>query len=202
MLFGSDGQSKRGSVIGIPSEAGAHGHAWPQSHGEVAAIVDAFADRLVRFAFRKLGNRQDAEDAVQDVFVRSFATCCATDRSHHPAVLAVGPYLYRSVANACTDAVRRRNSATSRREEVRVEEILTGADGPAEIVEAAEGLRRAESLLSRLPPEQAEAIRLRVFDGLRLSEIADVMECPVDTVCSRLRYGFQKLRSLAARKEG
>ena len=65
-----------------------------------------------------------------------------------------------------------------------------------EIAQAAEGLRRAESLLSRLPKEQAEAIRLRVFDGLRLGEIAEVLGCPMNTVCSRLRYGFQKLRKL------
>jgi DNA-directed RNA polymerase specialized sigma24 family protein len=47
-----------------------------------------------------------------------------------------------------------------------------------------------------LPKEQAEAIRLRVFDGLRLGEIAKVLGCPMNTVCSRLRYGFQKLRNL------
>jgi RNA polymerase sigma-70 factor, ECF subfamily len=161
----------------------------------VAALVDAYAGRLVRYAFRRLGNYQDAEDVVQQVFVRAFV-----DQSNRQKVSAVGPYLYRSVANACTDLLRRRDCAAVFREEVNAEQLLAGSDGPAEIAQAAEGLRRAESLLAHLPKEQAEAIRLRVFDGLRLGEIAEVLGCPMNTVCSRLRYGFQKLRNIVGGK--
>ena len=186
---------ERGSMADIQSKntesADLRGPTWPQSHSEVATLVDAYAGRLVRYAFRRLGNHQDAEDVVQEVFVRAFV-----DRSNHTKVSSVGPYLYRSVANACTDLSRRRNSSAVFREEVGAEALLAGSDGPAEIAQAAEGLRRAESLLGRLSKEQAEAIRLRVFDGLRLGEIAEVLECPVNTICSRLRYGFQKLRGL------
>jgi RNA polymerase sigma-70 factor (ECF subfamily) len=171
--------------------ADVQGPAWPQSQSEVSALVDAYAGRLVRYAFRQLGDYQEAEDVVQQVFVRAFV-----DRSRHRKVSAVGPYLYRSVANACTDLLRRRSCAAVFREEISIPELLAGSDGPVELAQAAEGLRRAESLLGRLPQEQAEAIRLRVFDGLRLGEIAEVLGCPMNTVCSRLRYGFQKLRSL------
>ncbi len=167
------------------------GPPWPQSHSEVAALVDAYAGRLVRYAFRQLGDYQGAEDVVQQVFVRVFV-----DQSHRRKVSAVGPYLYRSVANACTDLLRRRSCAAVFCEEVGIGELLAGSDGPAEIAQMAEGQRRAESLLRHLPKEQAEAIRLRVFDGLRLGEIAEVLGCPTNTVCSRLRYGFQKLRNL------
>ena len=61
---------------------------------------------------------------------------------------------------------------------------------------AAEELRRAEALLARLPKPQAEAIRLRVCDELRLEQIAGLLGCSVNTVASRLRYGFRKLRRL------
>jgi len=164
---------------------------WPQSQSEVSALVDAYAGRLVRYAFRRLGDYQDAEDVVQQVFVRALV-----ERSGHRAVSTVGAYLYRSVGNACLDLLRKRNSAAVMREKVGREEAAEGSDDPAEIAQAAEGLRRAESLLARLPQEQAEAIRLRVFDGLPLNEIAEVLGCPLNTVCSRLRYGFQKLRRL------
>ncbi|MGO9111722.1 MAG: RNA polymerase sigma factor [Thermoguttaceae bacterium] len=165
--------------------------AWPQSRGEFATLVEAYAERLARFAFRQVGNRQDAEDVVQDVFVRAFA-----DRSKRKEISAVGPYLYRSVANACTDLQRKRNCSAVPREEVDMSQLLGKSDQPREAVQAAEALRRAEALLGRLPKEQAEAIRLRVFDELRLREIAEVVGCSTDTVCSRLRYGFQKLRSM------
>jgi RNA polymerase sigma-70 factor (ECF subfamily) len=112
----------------------------------------------------------------------------------------VGPYLYRSVANACTDHVRKRSRAAVFREEVGIDEVLSGRDDPHAQAQAADELRRAAQLLRRVPEEQAEAIRLRVFDGLRLNEIADVVGCSVNTVCSRLRYGFQKLRDIVAEK--
>ena len=186
---------KRGSMVDVQHQktesADSQGPAWPQSQSEVAALVDAYSGRLVRYAFCQLGDYQAAEDVVQQVFVRAFV-----DQSNRKKVSAVGPYLYRSVANACTDLLRRRDCAAVNREEISTQESLAGSNGPAEIAQAAEGSRRAESLLSRLPEEQAEAIRLRVFDGLRLGEIAEVLGCPMNTVCSRLRYGFQKLRSL------
>lgn len=194
-MTGANSPSKQGSFVDVQPKntesADSRGPAWPQSNGEVAALVDAYAGRLVRHAFRQLGDYQDAEDVVQQVFVRTLV-----DKSNCRKVLAVGPYLYRSVANACTDLLRRRNSAAVFREEISTEQLLAGSDGPSEIAQAAEGMRRAESLLGRLPKEQAEAIRLRVFDGLRLGEIAEVLGCPVNTVCSRLRYGFQKLRNI------
>jgi RNA polymerase sigma-70 factor, ECF subfamily len=150
----------------------------------------------VRSAFRQLGNVQDAEDVVQVVFVRAFA-----DRSKRTEISAVGPYLYRSVANACTDLLRKRSCTAVYCDEVDMSQLLGKSQGPGEATQAAEAVRRAETLLGRLPKEQAEAIRLRVFDELRLREIADVVGCSVDTVCSRLRYGFQKLRSLVAKEQ-
>jgi RNA polymerase sigma-70 factor, ECF subfamily len=177
------------NVMPEPNEPWTGG--WPQSRDQFAALVDAYADRLLRYAFRQLGNLEDAEDVVQDVMVRGFA-----ERARRTEIGAVGPYLYRSVANACTDLRRRRNCSAVFREEVAVGDLVGGPAGPADAVQAAEELRRTESLLGRLPEEQAEAIRLRVFDGLRLGEVAEVTGCSINTVCSRLRYGFRRLRSM------
>jgi RNA polymerase sigma-70 factor, ECF subfamily len=175
--------NKRGSVL-------------PLSQNEIANLVELYAERLVRHAFRRLGNIQDAEDVVQEVFVRTFS-----DRSRYATISEIGPYLYRSVANASTDLLRRRNYAAVYREEIDAEKLLSQTDGPAEAALTAEALRRAEAWLNRLPKEQADAIRLRVFDSLSLNEIAAVLQCPVNTVCSRLRYGFQKLRGFVAGKK-
>jgi len=68
--------------------------------------------------------------------------------------------------DACIDLLRKRSSAAVFREEIEAAELLGGPPGPAEIAQAAEGLRRAEVLLGRLPRSRPEAIRLRVFDGL------------------------------------
>jgi RNA polymerase sigma-70 factor (ECF subfamily) len=167
--------------------------AWPQSRAEFAALVEAYADRLVRYAFRQVGSLHDAEDIVQEVFTRAIRAPSAPS--------AVGPYLYRAVSNGCVDFVRRRNRAAVFCEEVSVEEALAARHGPREAAQAAEELRNIERLLQKLPAEQAEAVRLRVLDGLKLNEIADVTGCSINTVCSRLRYGLQKLRSALAQEQ-
>jgi RNA polymerase sigma-70 factor (ECF subfamily) len=178
-----------------PGHADAWTGGWPQSPQEFSALLDAYLDRLVRYAFRLLGNVQDAEDVVQEVLVRAF-----TERSKRKSIAAVCPYLFRSVANACTDFLRKRSYAAVFREEIGIAGCLGGGKNPCEIAANGEALRRAEQLLGRLPEAQAEVIRLRVFDELRLSEIAEVVGCSVNTVCSRLRYGFRKLRNLVGEK--
>ncbi len=169
---------------------------WPQSREEFARLVDMYLDRLVRYAFRRLGSIEDAEDAVQQVFVRAFA-----DRSKRKRTSGVAPYLYRSVANACTDLVRRRKHSAKVREHLAAQGPSAESGNPPQVALAAEELRRAEALLGRLPQAQAEVVRLRVFDELRLSEIAAIVGCSVNTVCSRLRYGFRKLRNLVSEKQ-
>ncbi len=129
--------------------------AWPTTPSEFAALVEEYADRLVRYAYRRVGNVQDAEDIVQNVLAKAFAT----DR--HDQVTSVGPYLYRAVGNACTDFLRRRTRSPVVCGEVGFDQLTTTGHGPLEAAEAAEEAGRAEALLRRLPPEQAEAIRLR-----------------------------------------
>lgn len=159
------------------------GRDWPRSRAEFAALVETYADRLVRYAFRQTGNLHDAEDIV------------AFDTTPARAVSAVGPYLYRAVGNSCIDFLRRRNRAALFCEEVGIEEVFTDQAGPPEAALANEEIRRVETLLKRLPPEQAEVVRLRVFDELSLHDIAELTGCSINTVCSRLRYAFAKLRS-------
>jgi RNA polymerase sigma-70 factor (ECF subfamily) len=114
----------------------------------------------------------------------------------------VGPYLYRSVANACTDLRRKQGSGIVVRDELGVDEMPDHGESPSNAVEAADALRRAERLLGQLPQNQADVVRLRVLEGLRLHEIADVVGCSANTVSSRLRYGFRKLRSLVLKQKG
>lgn len=165
---------------------------WPQTLDEFERLVETFQDRLVRYAFRRLGTVQDAEDVAQEVFVRAYA-----DRSRHKGVVNVNAYLFRMASNRCTDQERkrkRRNPLSSGAEATHV--AATNRDA-AEEAAAAEDLERIETLLREIPTDQAEVVRLHVLDGLRLSEIAEVLGRPVGTVKSRLRYALDKLRKLA-----
>ena len=181
----------------LPS-ADAWSGGWPQSPGEFAVLVDMYLHRLVCYAFRRLGNVHDGEDVVQEVFIRAYA-----ERAERRHIARPGPYLYRMVANACTDLLRKKHRAfIVSLDDIEAEAICSGGKNPAEAAIAAEALRRAEDFVGQLPDAQAEVVRLRVFDELRLHEIAEILGCTVDTVSSRLRYGFDKLRKIVSRKRG
>jgi RNA polymerase sigma-70 factor (ECF subfamily) len=166
---------------------------WPQTSQEFGAFVDVFQDRLLGYAFRRLSDIGDAEDVVQDVFVKAFV-----DRERFKNIEQVAPYIYRMAANACTDALRKRGR---RPEIVSMEEIGESANpdtarNAGQQAAASEEVRRIEAILSDLPAKQAEILWLRFFDDLSLADVAEVAGCSLATAKSRLRYGLQKLRKL------
>ena len=166
---------------------------WPQSAGEFERLADVYLERLVLYASRRLGSVHDAEDVVQDVFVRAFMT-----RRKCKGVSQVGAYLYRMTSNTCMDVLRKRKGRKALLSLMKTdgEGAPSSQRSPSEALRVAEEATRAEQLLQRLPQSQAEAIRLRVFGELDLNEIAKVTGCSSNTANSRLRYGFGKLRRI------
>lgn len=139
--------------------------------------VTAYQEELFRFAAFRTGSRADAEDIVQDAFLR-FAAADAE-------VANPRAYLYRCVANACCDRSRRPFHQT-------LPPQMPAPEADPLCAEA----QRIAALLDTLPAEQAEVIRLHTFSGLRFTAIAQTLDCPVTTVKSRFRYGIDKLRTI------
>ncbi len=162
---------------------------WPHTREEFERFIEVFLDRLVWYAFRRLGNLEEAEDVVQDAFVKAFA-----DREKLRRVRQVGPYIYRMVANACAEHRGRRKTLSL--DELGPEDIPGNEGKVSQQIAAADELQRIEQYLRRLPGRQAEVIRLRVLDGLSLSDIAEIVGCSLATAKSRFRYGLQKLRRI------
>jgi RNA polymerase sigma factor (sigma-70 family) len=77
---------------------------WPQTIPEFNRLVAATQDELVHFASYRLGNREDAEDVVQDIYVQAFR-----DREKRRDITDVRPYLFRMTGNRCTDFLRARS---------------------------------------------------------------------------------------------
>jgi RNA polymerase sigma-70 factor (ECF subfamily) len=153
------------------------------------SFQSSFLDRLVMIAFHRLGRMEDAEDVIQNVFVKAYA-----DREKLRNVRRVGPYLYRMVANACNEHRRKRRYLSL--EETETESYLDGQGDVYDQISAAIELQRIEQYLLHLPRQQAEVIRLRVLDGFSLPEIAELTGYNLPTVKSRLRYGLKKLRQI------
>ena len=144
----------------------------------IAEAVTAYHAELYRFAALRTGSRSDAEDIVQEAFLKLLT---ASGEIIHPRA-----YLYRCVANACCDLKRRRTF----HEPLRPDQPQEDPD-PALREEA----ERLAARLDHIPPEQAEVIRLHTFASMRFTEIAEVLDIPVTTVKSRFQYGIEKLRN-------
>jgi RNA polymerase sigma-70 factor (ECF subfamily) len=166
---------------------------WPQSVEQFEGLVKAVQDELVHFAFCRLRSLEDAEDAVQDVLVRAYL-----EREKHRAVTGVRPYLFRMVANRCTDVLRQRQRAERRRDPSDPAELAAG-QGPDPAVDRLDDIER---LLGRLPERQAEAIRLRVFGCLPFAAIAEAVGVSLPTIKSRFRYGVERLRGILTKEAG
>jgi RNA polymerase sigma-70 factor, ECF subfamily len=168
---------------------------FPQTITEFSSFIRQYQNRLVRHAFFRTGNKQEAEDIVQNVMVILFCRKEKVRNIERPV-----SYLFRMVGNACIDHLRKKPNA----ELLSVEEIrdipVDGADREKEII-AREEFERVNQILSGIPAEQAEVIRLRIFDELSFTDIAEILGTPVTTVKSRFSYGIIKLKNKTKCKE-
>jgi RNA polymerase sigma-70 factor (ECF subfamily) len=160
---------------------------WPQTIDDFRRLVETTQDELVHYAFYRLGNHADAEDAVQDVYVAAFR-----DREKRRGITEVRPYLFRMVGNRCTDVLRSR----MRRQSVPVADEVIGPVDAFSSLQARDEAREIARLLEQIPENEAEVIRLRAWSELSFLEIAAAVGAGLPTVKSRFRYGLEKLRRL------
>ena len=148
-------------------------------NGDVDAfeeLVRRYQTSIYRVALRMLGSRADAQDAVQETFVRAWR---ALPRFRHDS--AISTWLYRIVTRRALDRIASRRS-TGTLNEVEVE---AGPD-PAQAAEHQERLRAIRRAMARLPPDQRAALVLREFEGLSYQEVAQVLGASVPAIKTRI----------------
>ena len=136
---------------------------------ELEALVAREQDRLFRFAYLRVGNRADAEDIVQEVFLKLYRS---EERLHR--VRQMEHYLLRAVNNAWDEA----GPLPESEEDKLMHETYL----------------RISKVMENLPEEQAEVVRLKCTDGLKFREIASILDIPVATAKSRYRYAIAHLQ--------
>ncbi|MEK7283599.1 MAG: sigma-70 family RNA polymerase sigma factor [Acidobacteriota bacterium] len=155
-----------------------------------ADLVDRYSARLLTLAWRLLGNRADAEDAVQRALLRLYRSA----RSYR-SDWAVSTWLYRITTNVCVDELRRR-AGRSFLQQATEEEAADGQGlrfrGAAGTLGQRLDLHRA---LLRVPREARILLALRYVDGLSYHELARVRGISVNTVKSQLARGKSILRA-------
>jgi RNA polymerase sigma-70 factor (ECF subfamily) len=146
-------------------------------------LVSRYQQSLFAVCYRLLGQRQDAEDATQEAFVRGFRSLAGFDRQR-----PLGPWLRKIATNLCYDLLQQRPSMT-----VPLLEEHDRFDGRssgwreterAQIVQ--ERQQRLWQAIHALPPHYQVVIEMRHFQELSYTEMAEQLDLPLNTVKSHL----------------
>jgi len=158
-------------------------------------IHDRYQGRLLAYARQMLrGSGGDAEDALQDVFVRAFRSLRATNR---PILLRA--WLYRIAHNRCIDELRRPIAVPTELdgETPRAAAALTNTQDPSVVAERSETLARLVDDVRTLPAPQRSVLLMRELQGMSYQELADALGVSIPAVKSlllRARTGLVDLR--------
>jgi len=158
-----------------------------------AGLVARYRDRLGRFALHRLGNQADAEDAVQEAFVRAYRGlegCEAPER--------FGAWLFQILVNRCRtiggQRARRERVATANEAALLVADMAHPADRQA----WGEAIRWA---LDRLTPEQREAFLLKHVEDLSYEQMAEMTGEGISALKMRVKRACEALRVLLTEVE-
>ncbi|HEX7122477.1 MAG TPA: RNA polymerase sigma factor [Gemmatimonadaceae bacterium] len=159
-----------------------------------ALLVARYRAQFARYAVRMLGSREDAEEALQDAFVRAYRSLAKCDE---PA--RFGSWLFRILANRCRTAGTRRG----RRERTFVRDELALMDAaeehPAERAAWREEIQRA---LMRLDVDHREAFLLKHVEDLSYDEMSVLTGVGVSALKMRVKRACERLRALLQEVQG
>jgi len=171
-------------------------------HGAFTVLVQRWQTPLHRLAVRMLADEHRAQDVTQETFSRIFA-----HRRDYRPDHRFSTWLWRITLNLCHDELRRRH----RRPETPLEpmpdpsesggsagsspglQLASDAATPAEHAALADTALRVRQALQELPALYRGVVILRHYEGLKFSEIADVLGIPEGTVKSRMVEGLARL---------
>jgi RNA polymerase sigma-70 factor, ECF subfamily len=156
-------------------------------------IVRRWERKIYNLAWRMVGNREDAQDVVQETFLSVFKSIKGL---REPGSFST--WLYQIALNHCRARRRSRSASFSldspgpdqeRQEKPDLSGIPAGDSG-----NALETIDMIQKALAGLSEDHRSAIVLKEYVGLSLEELAEVMECPLSTAKSRLYHGLKDVQ--------
>lgn len=168
-----------------------------RDQGAFEVLYDRHGAAAYSLAHRILGDRQRAEDVVQETFLSIWRS----QSSYDPGRGSVRNWLLAALRNRAIDAIRREAARPAPARGVDPAEVLAAqpsdADTGAAVINR-ETSRTLRGLVGGLPHEQSQVIELAYFGGFTHTEIAEMLGAPVGTVKGRMRLGLEKIRAAMA----
>ena len=155
-------------------------------------LVERYEQKLLRYAKRFLFDYEDAEDMVQEVFIKAFRNIQGFDVSR-----SFNSWIYRVAHNEFINAIKKKG-----REPLSFfdpDTLLPHPIAPKQAddeVKENETRRMLEDCLGQLDPKYREALVLYYFEDMNYETISEVMQIPVSTVGVRLNRGKQQLKNI------
>jgi RNA polymerase sigma-70 factor, ECF subfamily len=168
----------------------AGGRSGPAAVEAFNLLVSRWEKRVYNYLLRIAGNREDALDLTQDVFLKAYQNLRKLD---DPGRFA--PWLYRIAHNEAYSLFRKRRPEASSEANAEPEatgvEVTVGGSSvfPIELTLA------VSSALNRLSPDQREAVVLKIYQGFKFEEISEILQCPVSTIKSRVYTALELLKA-------
>lgn len=150
--------------------------------------------RMYAVALRMCGNREDAQDCLQDAMIRIYRSI-----SGFKGQSSFGTWVYRITMNTCLDELRKRKSRQSASLDNLVESGFSPTDGvntPEKQAVNSEQRRVLNTAIQSLPEEMRSAIVLRDIQGFTYDEIAEMQDANIGTIKSRISRAREKLRQI------
>ena len=167
-----------------------------KDQNRLSLLVDRYRTPLYNFVFRFVGDRETAEDIVQETFLR-----CLKHSHQYPAIEQVSTWLYTIAGNLAKTELRRRKrwhwipiGPSEDDERTSFYEPVSRDQLPGEQTDTRRVHDSVVEAIQNLPEEFREAVLLRDLNGFSYEEIAKIINCPVGTVKSRVNRGRIRLQ--------
>ena len=157
------------------------------------ALVRRHQRPLYNYLLKMVGNRDDASDLCQKVFIRCFNSLKKLkDKDKFTS------WMYTIAVNQVRDQWRKRRELLVLDVDLgdgsQADKLHSSTPSPEELSESLSRAEFVRKALDLLPPEQKEVLILKVYHGLKFSEIAEAVGAPLNTVKSRLYYGLASMK--------
>ncbi|MBO8171480.1 MAG: RNA polymerase sigma factor SigW [Bacillaceae bacterium] len=167
-------------------------------HRAFEEIVELYKEKIYQLSYRMLGNREEAEDAAQETFLRVYSNIGKYDDNHK-----FSTWIYRIASNLCIDRIRKRKPQYS------LDAELSGTDErtlyatlpdrtrtPEEEAISGELQQKVQQAILSLSPTYRSIMILKYIHDLSLKEISEIVDLPVSTVKTRIHRGREALRKV------
>jgi len=176
-------------------------------NGDIQAfekLIEGYQKKVYNIAYRMLGNSEDAFDVSQEVFIKVFKAIVNFKEES-----SFSTWIYRIAKNVCLDELRKKKKA----QVVSIHSTIQADDsefsiqledfqkGPEELLEIKELKNEVNKAINCLTDEHKLVIQLRDISGFSYEEIAEILQCSLGTVKSRISRARNSLKNILISKQ-